>query len=130
MADQHLAKFLIFLHFISFFRYSRATRGHGPLFLSPPAAGTLPKQCPHCRGEVIPEIQILPSMINALSPRRAVDTGAHGARGCPDSPSGTTVVEFGTVIVYTCLKSCWAVEGGAAATPPRSERLLVQAENM
>ena len=36
----------------------------------------------------------------------------------------TSVVEFGTVLVYTCSKSCWTVD-----SQPRTETVFVQMDN-
>ena len=35
-------------------------------------------------------------------------------------------IEFGTILVFTCSKSCWAADGSG----PRRETVVVQAERM
>jgi len=88
-------------------RYCRAGE---PLPLSrgparpPPAAA-----CPHCGAPLQFELQLLPSLVSLLRVR---------GRAGP-------ALEFGTVMVFTCSRSCWG-EGDT----PRQETLILQAETM
>ncbi|XP_054632695.1 programmed cell death protein 2-like [Dunckerocampus dactyliophorus] len=72
----------------------RYCRGGQPLFISEPPAnvGQLVALCGSCRGPRILELQLMPALVNLLSWK---DGG------------GAAELEFGTVLVYTCTKSCW-----------------------
>ncbi|XP_004690600.1 PREDICTED: programmed cell death protein 2-like [Condylura cristata] len=62
-----------------------------PLFLQcPPLDATDPPACGHCGGGRIFEFQLMPALVSML---RSADLGLF--------------VEFGTVLIYTCEKSCW-----------------------
>ncbi|XP_004600770.2 programmed cell death protein 2-like [Sorex araneus] len=62
-----------------------------PLFLTcPPSVVSDLPACSHCGGQRTFEFQLMPALVSVLS-------GAH---------SGLSV-EFGTVLIYTCEKSCW-----------------------
>lgn len=70
----------------------RYSRGGNPLFISKPPAN-MPQvisTCASCGGPRTFELQLMPALVNLL---RAEDS--------------ETQLEFGTVLVYTCLKSCW-----------------------
>ncbi|KAH8246847.1 hypothetical protein KR032_001855 [Drosophila birchii] len=84
-------------------RYSRDAL---PLLVAP-LAEPLPK-CQNCRGETICEVQLLPTLIPKLRFQLS---------GC-NAP-----IEYGNVLVFTCLKSCWD-------TPDqmRHEQVVVQSE--
>jgi len=69
-------------------RYSREL-SHQPLLVRTDQA--LPKKCRHCSGPVICELQILSTLIPWLTFKEG------------ENPPG---IEFGTVLVYTCLASC------------------------
>lgn len=86
------------------FRYSRDAL---PLLIAP-LAEPKPK-CQNCGGEVICEVQILPTLISRL---RFASTG------------DPAPIEFGNILVFTCQKSCWD-------TPDkmRFEHVVVQKEN-
>ncbi len=75
--------------------YSRYTRdvSRTPLFLSKPEVGKIPQRCTSCQGRLICEVQVLPSIIPSLR----LEAGDRGV----------TPLEFGSVLVYTCLRSCW-----------------------
>ncbi|KAH8294983.1 hypothetical protein KR018_004878 [Drosophila ironensis] len=85
-------------------RYSRDAL---PLLVAP-LTESLPK-CQNCRGETICEVQLLPTLIPKLRFQQ---------NDC-NAP-----IEFGNVLVFTCLKSCWD-------TPDlmRYEHVLVQSES-
>lgn len=84
----------------------RYSRNSDPLLIAP-LTEPIPT-CPNCGGETICEIQILSTLIPKL--RIAQN----------DEPAP---IEYGNVLVYTCLKSCWV-------TPDkmRSEYIIVQKE--
>ncbi|XP_075147850.1 programmed cell death 2 like trus [Haematobia irritans] len=84
-------------------RYSRDTL---PLLIAPLQEPT-PK-CPNCNGDTICEVQILSTLIPKLKMQQSNENAP---------------LEFGNVLVFTCLKSCWD-------TPDkmRYEKVLVQAE--
>jgi hypothetical protein len=63
----------------------------------------------------VAEVQVLPSLIPSLK-WVGGDTGA-------------TPLEFGTVIVYTCFKSCWE-EGKTGRGLYKNELVYVQAETI
>lgn len=69
------------------FRYSRNS---GPLLIAP-LTEKLDK-CAYCNAELICELQLLPTLIPSLT----LDCNGEGVP-----------IEFGTVLVYTCAKSCW-----------------------
>ncbi|XP_017041084.1 programmed cell death protein 2-like [Drosophila ficusphila] len=85
-------------------RYSRDAL---PLLVAP-LTEPLPK-CQNCKGETICEVQLLPTLIPKLR---------FQLNGC-NAP-----IEFGNVLVFTCLKSCWD-------TPDlmRYEHIVVQSES-
>jgi len=66
--------------------------------------------CSHCGAESVFELQLLPSLVAQLS--------VAGLEGAP--------MEFGTVLVMACQKSCWS----DTSNQPRFEKVLVQAELM
>ncbi|XP_058982988.1 programmed cell death protein 2-like [Musca domestica] len=102
---------LMFHHFLStiqqnpgqILRYSRDTL---PLLIAP-LQEPVPK-CPNCNGDTICEVQILSTLIPKL---RMLQSNEN------------TPLEYGNVLVFTCLKSCWD-------TPDkmRYEKIIVQAE--
>jgi len=68
------------------------------------------QSCPHCGGATLFELQLLPSLVAQLK---------------IPSLDGTPL-EFGTVLIFTCIKSCWT-EGDHQ---PRFEKIVVQGELM
>lgn len=87
-------------------RYSRTA---APLLIAPLKELVVPPLCQHCKQEMICEIQILPTLIEKL---RLEATGQQ------------VPIDFGNVLVWTCVKSCWD-------TPDRmrAEMVLVQQES-
>lgn len=96
--------FLVIINTLFLFRYSRDAL---PLLIAP-IQEAIPK-CPNCGGETICEVQLLPTLIPKLKLQKCQET--------------MTSIEFGNVLVFTCLKSCWD-------TPDkmRYERIIVQIE--
>jgi len=90
-------------------RYTRQC-GVPPLLLQPVQEQMKMPLCRHCGSSTTYELQLLPSLVAQLR----VDGGE--VEGPP--------VEFGTVLVFSCLASCWG-EGG-----PREEAVIVQGETM
>ena len=90
-------------------RYGRD--GGSPLPIAPLPVNWSPR-CVHCGGPTVFELQLLPTLVSRL---RVTTPDGRGER--------TGLLEFGTVIVYTCRDSCWA-EGDST----RTETVLVQAE--
>ena len=64
-----------------------------------------PPACQHCGAARVFELQLMPPLVYLLK------------------TSSDVAIEFGTVIVYTCSKSCWHV--GSLA---REEYLYIQSE--
>jgi len=89
-------------------RYTRQC-GVPPLLLQPVQEMKVPL-CRHCGSSTTFELQLLPSLVAQL----------RVAGGEVEGPP----VEFGTVLVFSCLASCWG-EGG-----PREETVIVQGETM
>lgn len=89
------------------FRYSRDNST--PLLLYP-ISGYVGK-CKHCGGEMIFEVQILPTLISTLILQ-------------PRSEQNFQI-EFGNVLVYTCIRSCWST-----TDLYREEHVIVQAERL
>ncbi|ETN63405.1 toys are us [Anopheles darlingi] len=87
-------------------RYSRNAL---PLLIAPLKEINVPPHCQYCKCEMICEVQLLPTVIEKLR------FAANGER---------TPIDFGNVLVWTCIKSCWD-------TPDkmRQELVLVQAES-
>ncbi|ALC47184.1 trus [Drosophila busckii] len=85
-------------------RYSRDAH---PILVAP-LKEPIPK-CQNCKGETICEVQLLPTLIPKLRFQQ---------NGCSAVP-----IEYGNVLVFTCLKSCWD-------TPDqmRYEHVIVQSE--
>lgn len=69
-----------------------------------------PKQCRHCGGELLFELQILPTLIPKLH-LLGSETGAH--------------LEFGSIFLFSCGASCWDQRDSY-----REESLVVQMEKM
>lgn len=80
-----------------------------PLLLYP-ISGAIGK-CQHCGGEMIFEVQILPTIISKLILQPRTEEKFQ--------------IEFGTVLIYTCLRSCWSTIDSF-----REERVIVQAERL
>lgn len=103
---------LMFHHFLTriqenpgqILRYSREA---APLLISPLKEAV--QKCQNCGGDVICELQVLPTLIPKLK--------FENIEAVP--------IDFGNVLVYTCLKSCWD-------TPDRMrlEGVIVQQEEM
>ncbi|CAG9853972.1 unnamed protein product [Phyllotreta striolata] len=85
-------------------RYGRES---SPLLLYPIQESQ--KKCQYCQGDLVFEFQLIPTIISKL--RLVTD-----AKQVPR-------LEFGTVLVYTCRKSCWASEAAA-----RVETVIMQSE--
>ena len=83
--------------------------GGYPLLLYP--AQDFPVTCVHCHNKMFFEIQVLPTLVSKL---RLLGPGGEGVH-----------LEFGTVLVFTCLKSCWTT-----TDTWREERIVVQAEKI
>lgn len=93
----------------------RYCRGGEPLFISePPAAAVTP--CSSCGGPRTLELQLMPALVSLL--QRTVDDSGDC---CSEQDVG---LEFGTVLVYTCTKSCWT----AGSMSAMEEVCLVQAD--
>lgn len=88
-------------------RYSRDNSA--PLLLYP-ISGCV-GNCRHCGGEMIFELQILPTLITKLTLQPRTEQNFQ--------------VEFGTVLIYTCARSCWS-----ATDLYREEHVIVQAERL
>jgi len=72
------------------FRYCRT--GGKPLFLYEESE---PNECTNCKGKLLFELQILPSLITYLK------------LICGDDHLGSGHLEFGTALIYTCENNCW-----------------------
>ncbi|XP_068459961.1 programmed cell death protein 2-like [Clinocottus analis] len=85
----------------------RYRRGGKPLFVSePPAEATAPPACGACGGGRDFELQLMPALVSLL--RRKTSTRRRG------DGEEEAELEFGTVLVYTCRRSCWTEGAGAA----------------
>lgn len=90
-------------------RYTRGT--NSPPLLLRPMQGNIPHPCKHCGAESVFELQLLPSLVSQLRLNSVDDTMAP--------------LEFGTVHLFSCSKSCWTQDGQG-----RLENVVVQPENM
>ncbi|XP_053979457.1 programmed cell death protein 2-like [Hylaeus anthracinus] len=88
-------------------RYSRDNSM--PLLLYP-ISGCVGR-CRHCGSEMTFELQILPTLISKLILQPRTEKNFQ--------------IEFGTVLVYTCARSCWS-----ATDLYREEHVIVQAERL
>ncbi|CAH1273262.1 PDCD2L [Branchiostoma lanceolatum] len=88
-------------------RYSR--KGN-PLYIQEPEeTHMVAPPCSHCGGQRVFELQLMPTMISILK-RQGAD-------------SNDPVLEFGTVLVYTCASSCWTQQSMSCV-----EYVVVQAD--
>ncbi|CAG9837347.1 unnamed protein product [Diabrotica balteata] len=102
----------MFHHFLSkiqsnpgqILRYSRESV---PLFIYP--LQEAPKKCQYCQGDLVFEFQVIPTIISKLK--------------LITDPKQIARLEFGTVLVYTCRKSCWSSD-----TTFRLETVILQSE--
>ncbi|XP_077425039.1 programmed cell death protein 2-like isoform X2 [Vanacampus margaritifer] len=85
----------------------RYCRGGRPLFISEPPCDErrLAATCASCGGPRTFELQLMPALVSLLSWKEAA---AGGERSPPD---------FGTVLVYTCARSCWMAAPERRAIP-------------
>ncbi|XP_014232777.1 programmed cell death protein 2-like [Trichogramma pretiosum] len=88
----------------------RYSRDNSVALLLYPMDGCIGR-CRHCGEEMIFELQILPTLISKLE-----------LSGKSDRPFR---LEFGTVLVFTCARSCWSNTDSY-----REEHMIVQAERM
>ncbi|XP_040893494.1 programmed cell death protein 2-like isoform X2 [Toxotes jaculatrix] len=89
----------------------RYCRGGKPLFISEPPSNMaqVVSVCGSCGGSRTFELQLMPALVSLL---QRTDS------------STETELEFGTVLVYTCTKSCWTAGSGSAV----EEFCFVQAD--
>ncbi|KAJ8920420.1 hypothetical protein NQ315_005286 [Exocentrus adspersus] len=85
----------------------RYCRESNPLLLYP--LQDLPKKCQYCQGELVFEFQLIPTIISKLK--------------LVTDPKPCARLEFGTILVYTCKKSCWSTDATA-----RVETVVLQTE--
>ncbi|KYB29229.1 programmed cell death protein 2-like [Tribolium castaneum] len=102
----------MFHHFLSKIQMNpsqilRYNRDSAPLLLYPLQG--LQTTCNYCKGDLVFEFQVLPTIIPKL---KLVGDAKHCSR-----------LEFGTVLVFTCRKSCWSTD-----TNTRHETVIVQSE--
>ncbi|XP_078036198.1 programmed cell death 2 like trus [Augochlora pura] len=88
----------------------RYSRDNSASLLLYPISGCVGK-CRHCGGEMIFEVQILSTLISKLILQPCTEKNFQ--------------IEFGTVLIYTCLRSCWS-----ATDLYREEHVIVQAERL
>ena len=102
------------------FRYTR-DKSIKPLLTSHPVVNQIPSCCKWCHGPVISELQILPTIIPTLKlstnvrsenfddPTRS-QTSQRKMDKLPSTEaheiSASSLIEFGTVLLYTCQNSC------------------------
>lgn len=89
-------------------RYCR--EGGSPLPIAPLV--DVPSTCSYCQGEMVFELQVLPSIIPKLKLQMQGGIDVSGSH-----------IEFGTVLIWTCRQSCWATGDNV-----REEKVIVQAE--
>ena len=89
-----------------------------PLFISEPPSNMtqMVPLCSSCGGPRTFEFQLMPALVSLLQPKDSRTT-----TDCAPSE----VLEFGTVLVYTCRNSCWT---SGSSNTPREEFLFVQAD--
>lgn len=90
-----------------FYRYCRDNAAS--LLLN--ALGNNVGSCRYCGGERIFELQILPTIIRKLKLVPCIEKKFE--------------IEFGTVLVFTCARSCWSAEDIY-----KEEHVIVQAEKI
>ncbi|XP_035695876.1 programmed cell death protein 2-like isoform X1 [Branchiostoma floridae] len=88
----------------------RYNRNGKPLYIQDPEETLMmPPPCSNCGGQRDFELQLMPTMISILS--------TQGAN------SSDPMLEFGTVLVYTCVRSCWTQQSVSCV-----EHVVVQAD--
>ncbi|KAB7495250.1 Programmed cell death protein 2-like [Armadillidium nasatum] len=80
-----------------------------PLWIKAPSSPLASKLCDYCGGRLIFEAQIMPQLVSCLRVKEF----------------NGIVLEFGTVVIFTCMSSCWA-EGDIV----RQEVCFVQSEEV
>lgn len=70
----------------------------------------VPKICKHCHGELVFELQILPTIIDRLQLMSDVEKKAR--------------IEFANVLLFTCRQSCWASDSTF-----KQEAIVLQTED-
>ncbi|KAF4526791.1 hypothetical protein B566_EDAN015587 [Ephemera danica] len=85
-------------------------RGAEPLLLKALPRGISTQRCQACNGEMVFEMQLLSALLSPLRLTAMEELGE----------DTTGVLEFGTVLVYTCRDSCWSPEDAVY----REEKLL------
>ncbi|KAL7639466.1 UNVERIFIED_CONTAM: hypothetical protein RMT77_009967 [Armadillidium vulgare] len=80
-----------------------------PLWINAPSSPLVRKLCDYCGGRLIFEAQIMPQLVSCLRVKEF----------------NGIVLEFGTVVIFTCMASCWA-EGDVV----RQEVCFVQSEEV
>ncbi|KAF7400471.1 hypothetical protein HZH66_005655 [Vespula vulgaris] len=88
----------------------RYCRDNSATLLLYPISGCIGK-CRHCGAEMTFELQVLPTLIPKLTLQ-------------PQNEENFQI-EFGTVLIFTCLKSCWS-----STDSYREEHIIVQAERL
>jgi len=84
-----------------------------PLLMTPPLRtpnGDRDFVCTYCGAKKVFEMQLLPTLVNYLKCRRLDLEGV--TDGCGNtildhSVTGEALIDFGTVMVFSCEKSCW-----------------------
>lgn len=106
----------ILLHYMVS-RYCRDPQST-PLLLKPKSSRDLPTRCSYCGATAICELQILPTLIPSL---KLVN----------EDKEISSSLEFGNVLIYTCLKSCWFPDSSDSSHDClgyRREQVFVEAE--
>jgi len=102
---------LIFQHFVEvlsafpsqILRYSWSGT---PLLMSPLSGASDVQTCHSCGAKRVFEMQLLPTLLHFLK----CDRSGGDATGAGDAVLNHPLVDFGTVLVFSCEKSCWNEE--------------------
>ena len=112
---------------IDSFRYTRDVR-RKPLFMAYPSEKEIPSHCNICGGPLVSELQLLSSLIpflkattcegnltykDKISQNQKSEGNMNETRVKTkeiDNRELNTCIEYGTIIIYTCQKSCMSLK--------------------
>ena len=134
-----------------------------PLYISKPLTDEVPSKCNQCQGALVCELQLLPSLIPALKMQYNPDSESQkpenaisfSKNASTKSKSGnvnqgntntmvkkeniqdSSLIEFGSVMIYTCQKSCTSSASGLTSIESNDclkaytqEQVMLQSESI
>ena len=134
-----------------------------PLYISKPLTNEVPSKCNQCQGALVCELQLLPSLIPALKMNHNPDSESqkpengisfsknlstkskssnmNQSKTIPmvktESIRDSSLIEFGSVMIYTCQKSCTSSASGLTSIESNDclkaytqEQVMLQSESI